>query len=356
VELFQKTLKKKFQEYRMILFLYFYPSESQKLIFKPKIFFDMKKSLLFFISSLLVLPLAFYGQQQQIENPGFENWEDAGTVKDEPVDWSTIKTCDDPGISSVAPVTFERSDSAHGGLYSLKLYNVKAFSVIATGAITDGRFHAEYNLDSSYSFTDTTNDPRWCDPFTARPDSLTGWFKFFPRGTDAAQFKVILHVGECKLPANGTMPNWIGMAAKMTEHGVTYENWTRFSVPFTYFDDRVPQYLLCTINSGDSTNAVDSSYMLVDDLQLIYSSSGISDPQAAETFLTVAPGKLVIDLATEEEYLNQWFYLININGQTVMAKQLENEQVILSEKLPPGVYVALLKSQQKQYVQKVIIR
>lgn len=300
------------------------------------------------------MPLAIYGQQQ-IENPGFEFWEDAGTVKDEPVDWSTIKTCDDPQIASVAPVTFDRSEDAHSGNYSLKLYNVKVFGLVATGAICNGRFHAEFNLDSSYSYTQH-DDPKWHTAFTSRPDSLTGWFKFFPNDNDAAQFKVILHVDDCKLPENGTLPNWVGMAVYVTESGVTYADWTRFSVPFTYFNDDVPEYLLTVLNSGDSTTAVDSSYMFVDDLELIYPSSGISDKKVNEPFLTVIPGRLIINLKSEKDYQGNWFYLIDMAGHTIMTKQLENNEVILPDNIPPGTFVAVLQGKTEQFVQKVMIR
>jgi hypothetical protein len=313
----------------------------------------MKNPLRFFILFSLLFPAVIYSQQ--LENPGFENWEDAGTVKDEPVDWSSIKTSDDPGISSVAPVTFDRSDDAHTGNYSLKLYNVKVFGLVATGAITNGRFHAEYNLDSSYSFTQP-DDPRWNTVFTARPDSLVGWFKFYPKLNDAAQFKVILHVDECKLPENGTQDNWVGMAVYITDHAVTYNSWTRFSVPFNYFNDSIPEYELSVLNSGDSTTAADSSYLLVDDLQLIYGPAGITDPQISEPYLYVAQDRLVLNLNSEEEYLHQWFYLINMKGQTVMTKQLEDNEVMLPDKLPEGVYVAVLKSKSLQYVQKIMIR
>lgn len=313
----------------------------------------MKSPLRFFILLSLMLPAFFYGQQ--LENPGFENWENAGTVKDEPVDWSTIKTCDDPWIASNAPVTFDTCSDAHTGNYSLKLYNVKAFGIVATGAICNGRFHAEFDIDASYSYTDQS-DPQWNTPFTSRPDSLTGWFKFFPKEDDAAQFKVILHVDECKLPENGTLPNWVGMAVHVTERGITYADWTRFSVPFTYFDDRTPEYVLTVINSGDSTSAIDSSYMFVDDLQLIYPESGISNPGIPESFLIVAPDRLVVNFESEEKYLHQWFYLINVTGQTVLSRQLENNQVMLPVNLPQGVYVAVLKSKTQQYVQKVMIR
>jgi hypothetical protein len=313
----------------------------------------MKSSLRFFILFFLMFPGLFYGQQ--LENPGFENWENAGTVKDEPVDWSTIKTCDDPGIAAVAPVTFDRSEDAHSGNYSLKLYNVKIFNFIATGAITNGRFHAEYDLDSSYSYTEPS-DAKWNTPFTARPDSLTGWFKFFPKEDDAAQFKVILHVDECQLPENGTMPNWVGMAVYVTEPAVTYDNWTRFSVPFTYFNDSIPEYVLTVINSGDSTSAIDSSYLLVDDLQLIYPPSGISNPGKSESFLITGDDRLVIKLESETEYLHQWFYLIDVTGQTVLSKKLDHNQVRFPDNLPRGVYVAVLNGRNQRHVQKIMIR
>lgn len=302
--------------------------------------------------ALFANPLTFFGQQ--LENPGFENWENAGTVKDEPVDWSTIKTADVPGIASVAPVTFDRSDDKHSGNYSLKLYNVSVFGLIATGAITNGRFHADYDLSKSYSYTQQ-DDAKWHTVFTWRPDSLTGWFKFYPNDDDRAQFKVILHIDSCKLPENGTMPNWVGMAVHVTEPGVTYDNWTRFSVPFDYYQDILPEFELSVINSGDSTVASDSSYLLVDDLQLIYSSSGISEQKLAEPFLTAYGRLLEITLKDESEYRNEWFYLIDISGQTVMTLQLTTGKIEIPDNIHPGVYVAVLKNKSRQYSQKVII-
>lgn len=311
------------------------------------------KKLLHYIGLILIsLPIVNYGQQ--LENPGFENWENAGTVKDEPVDWSTIKTSDDPGISSVAPVTFDRSDDAHSGNYSLKLYNLSVFGLVATGAITNGRFHAEFDLDASYSFTQA-NDPQWHTPFTWHPDSLTGWFKFYPREDDRAQFKVILHVDECKLPENGTLPNWVGMAVYVTEPGVTYDTWTRFSVPFEYFSDIIPEYELTVLNSGDSTTAVDSSYLLVDDLHLVYPASGISERSLAEPFLVEHPDELIITITDKNEYLNHWFYLIDISGQTLITRLLDSDRITLPGELPPGIYVGVLQGKSNQYSQKVRI-
>jgi hypothetical protein len=313
----------------------------------------MNTVLRLLVCFLIILPLIL--NAQQIENPGFENWEDAGTVKDEPVDWSTIKTCDDPGIGAVAPVTFDQCDTAHTGNYSLRLYNVYVYEVVATGAITNGRFHAEFNLDSTYSYTQH-NDPRWHSEFPYRPDSLTGWFQYYPQGNDNAQFKIILHVDECKLPEFGTMPNWVGMAVFNTEPGVTYDEWTRFSAPVIYFREDLPEYQLTVLNSGDSTVAVTGSWLLVDDLELIYPSSGISERKTPEPFLVQLRNSLEITLDNENDYIDQWFYVIDITGKTVLSEKLESNRILLPETLKEGIYVAVLEGQKQQYVQKIALQ
>lgn len=310
----------------------------------------MKKQLQLFIW-IIFLPVLVSGQQ--IENSGFEFWEDVGTVVDEPVDWSSIKTCDQQSIANAAPVTFERSDDAHSGNYSLKLYNVSAFGLIATGAICNGRFHAEFDLDASYSYTDT-NDARWNMQIGARPDSLAGWFKFFPSQIDKAQFKVVLHVDECKLPENGTLDNWIGMAVYQTEPGTTYENWTRFSVPFEYFTEDKPEYLLCVINSGDSTAAYEGSYLLVDDLELIYTTSaGFGDHVLMADYMMISGRNVVFTLEDEIAFDGSRFNIIDLSGRNLLSKEISGPEVIsLPRTMNAGVYIAVLDAGDKRFVQK----
>lgn len=301
---------------------------------------------------ILLIPMSFQGQQ--IENPGFENWEPITSQLSEPVDWNTIKTADNDTIVAVAPVTYEKSTDAHSGNFALKLYNVRVAGLVATGAICNGRFHAEFDLSKSYSYSDTT-DARWHTPFTYRPDSLAGWFKYFPQEDDRAQFKVILHVGECKLPENGTMPNWVGMAVYNTTAGVTYDGWTRFAVPFDYYKDILPRYLLCVINSGDSTDAVENSFLLVDDLKLIYNPSGIPERKNDPGFLKVYKDRLMVTIH-ENEFKGQLFYLTDITGKPVLTQRLDQQMIMLPTGIQPGVYVAVLNGKSSLYTQKIIIQ
>jgi hypothetical protein len=136
------------------------------------------KKLLLGISAALVMVSAV--QSQQLENPGFEEWENVIAEIDEPVDWNSIKTADDPDVANLAPVTFERSTDAYSGEYSLKLNNVNAYGITATGAICNGRFHAEFDINASYSFTDST-DARWHTPSRGGPTALRGGLSFIHR-------------------------------------------------------------------------------------------------------------------------------------------------------------------------------
>lgn len=304
-----------------------------------------------YILAIFFLPFSVFSQQ--FENPGFEFWEDAGTVKDEPVDWSSIKTCDDPMIASVAPVTFDQSTDAHSGEFSLKLYNVNVFNLTATGAISNGRFHAEFDLDASYSYTDT-NNALWNTPITTRPDSLAGWFKYFPEEDDKAQFKVILHVDDAQLPENGTLPNWVGMAVFQTERGVTYDTWTRFVVPFEYFRDDNPEFLLCVLNSGDSTSAVVGSYLLADDLELIYDPSGVGERPVRANFLRVAGRDLLLELPEGDHWQDGRFELIDMGGRKIYKETLTGQGITtIPQSVPAGIYIAVLETANHRYAQKI---
>ena len=70
----------------------------------------MKRYILTTISLVIISFLVF--GQQQVENPGFEEWEVVVSGPPdiiEPVNWSTIKTGDDPNIVPFTPITWERT-------------------------------------------------------------------------------------------------------------------------------------------------------------------------------------------------------------------------------------------------------
>ena len=168
----------------------------------------MKKSLSLFLTFFYLC--CFYSQSQ-IDNAGFENWENAGTSVDEPTDWSSIKTSDDPTLAGFAPVVWGQSTDAHSGSYSLEMTNVSVFGVVANGIVTNGRVHADFDPNLGYVFTDQS-DNSWNQSFSDKPDSLVGWYKFSPSGGDKAKVEAVLHTGNAQIPENGTFSNWVANA------------------------------------------------------------------------------------------------------------------------------------------------
>jgi hypothetical protein len=143
------------------------------------------------------------------------------------------------------------------------------------------------------------------------------------------------------------------MAVYQSPPGITFENWTRFAVPFEYYDSRTPRYLLCVINSGDSTEASVGSYLILDDLEMIYKNAGIKDQGLTSNFIRVANRNLVITLDSENEYIDKPIHIIGINGKAVYSETLSGTTVqAIPNNIPPGIYVAVLDTGKKRYVQK----
>ena len=268
----------------------------------------MKKFLLAFFA---VCTIQFVSAQGQVENPGFEGlWEDVSGAEDEPIEWSSLKTAD--ALSGLAPVVaFKETVSPHSGAYCIRLQNVSSFGVVANGLLTNGRVHADFDPELGYVYTIPAS-PEWNTPFTDRPDSLVGWFKYAPSGADKGKVEILLHsdTQTGKLPeATAPQPNWVGKARYNVT--TTTATWTRFSVPFNYFNGNSPTHILAVLSAGDSTVAVNGSIMRIDDLELIYNPNVVTvTPPASQninigangTTLTVnkTPNAAVVSPITQE--------------------------------------------------------
>ena len=225
--------------------------------------------------------------QPQLDNPGFETWQSVGTATEEPEQWSSVKTSDGGTlINNLAPQMVWQSADAHSGSWSANLRTVSSILGAATGLLTNGRVHAELQIENSYVFTDSTNSD-WNTLCASRPDSLIGWFKYAPLPGDKAVIGVLLHVDDGKLPGFGTEPNWVG-GADWESASATVATWERISVPFYYIDNRVPDYLLMIMTTGDSTNSQVGTEAWFDDLGLIY--NVYATPDAAIAYVTAIDG------------------------------------------------------------------
>lgn len=207
--------------------------------------------------------------QTQLENPGFEGpWDNVTGAEDEPSQWNGLKTSDDAFLASFAPVTaFQESTNPHTGTRCIRL--VVSTTSNANGLLTNGRVHADFNPELGYVFTHASNSD-FNYAFSERPDSLVVWVRHTIVSGDKSKVEVLLHedTQAGKLPDVGVIPHWVGKA-RIDVIG-DMANWTRLSIPFVYYNNNTPDYILAVLSAGDSTQAVPGTTMWVDDIELIY--------------------------------------------------------------------------------------
>ena len=314
----------------------------------------MKNLLLF--TAIFTISILFTNAQNQIENPGFEDWEpeSAGTVEFiEPINWSTIKTADDPTLSGLAPFNWERSEDAHNGQYSIKLYNTSALGGIpVVGTLVNGQYHSNIQTELAYSFTNP-DDPKWNTPFTARPDSIAFWIKYFPMPGDTLQFQALLHVGDCSLPPNSENEmNQVGYTR--CDLPGTYENWTRIALAFDYFDNRTPEYLLMILTSGNGTNSIEGSIAYYDDLEIIGGEQAIHNNPLNEVSVHFNNNMLFIENMPEDMLKNAGIEIIDLAGKVLIKREIHTNQVQLNKSGSLiGLYILRIHSDKYSVSRKI---
>lgn len=300
----------------------------------------MKRILL----TMTVASLPILGMSQaQIENPGFEGaWEDVAGSEDEPEEWSSLKSADE--LTALAPVVaFQEATDPHSGTYCLRLKNADAgFGIVANGIVTNGRVDADFDPENGKVFT-SVGDPEWELAFTDKPDSLVCWIKYSPEtdggATDKGKIEVLLHddTGDGELPESGATAHWVAKAR--IDFTVEETSWVRMSVPFTYYNSNEPDYLLCVITSGDSTQAILDSELWIDDIELIYNpggGSGIEESNGLEVEVYAAQG--MVNVSTNILDRSE-ITILSLDGKEVYKAPINELYSQHQPHLPSGVYV-----------------
>lgn len=316
----------------------------------------MKISLLFFVMIAFISVTAY--SQEQFENGSFEDWEEVGLGVDlmEPVNWSSIKTSDEDNLNIVAPVVWGKSTDAHTGDFSIYLTNIATFGIVATGTITNGRVHPDLDPSKAYVYT-VTNDAKWHTVQTGRPDSLAGWYRANPASGDFGTVVVDLHVGEYKRPGGSAdTANLIG-TANFNLPGDTVKEWTRFSVPFEYFQEGNPEYQLTILTSGNGESALDGSEAWFDDLEFIYNNSTSVNEQEDLNKLVVFSSNGMINIRMEGNTVSEYRVMVmDILGRQVYNKTLRsNVNLQVQSGKSNGIYIVRLIHGNKSYTKKVFV-
>jgi hypothetical protein len=313
----------------------------------------MNRILAFSLIVSLAMASNVYSQQE-VENPGFELWEEVGFGPDtlEPVNWSSLKTSDGGDfINEAIPVVWYQSTDAHSGMYSVKLVNQDILGLVAPGSLTNGRVHAAVPPTDAYVYT-IKEEPQWHTPFTDDPDSLTLWAKYFPQDGDKAQLFAVLHSDTAKIP-DPLMTDWVAYAnITISEE---YSEWTRFSIPFTYLSSEMPEYLLFAFFAGDATEAKVGSILYLDDIELTKNTTSVGNIPGVDHNIYLSNNDLYVKLAGNNPLETSTLEILNISGQVLMTETFSPGHTSKFHlNLPRGVYICKIKNSEMEITQKIV--
>lgn len=221
--------------------------------------------------SLFVLSIPSLKAQTLIPNGDFEAWEGVGTNSEEPTHWSSNKT--GGGIANIGPQTCSReSANVFAGTYCVKIETKSYFTVEVNGSVTTGQVVAP-NTNPANGYVHTVRaDANFNSPFSGRPDSLVGYYKYVSENNDQGKIEVYLHGDyDVENPDQGGSAPFIIATATYLTPTADVNSWTRFSVPFVYTSTDTPQYILAVMASSAVAGAGEAgSTLWVDELEAIY--------------------------------------------------------------------------------------
>ncbi len=290
---------------------------------------------------LLLLALLFsYGlivKAQYINNGGFETWTAA-----DPTGWQTPNaTTSGFGVTTV---TKETAD-VHSGLNSAKLETKNVIIYPVPGILTNGTITV--NAASTPPVTITGGVP-----FTQRPGTFTGFYKYTPGTGDICYLSVFL------LKRNGGVVDTIGYAQFTNTASVTA--WTQFSAPFTYYLPDNPDTMQVLLISSDPNNPIVGSILKVDDLNLAGGTLGITKYSILKSInIFPNPASDLINVQFNNETSAQTVVtLFSLVGQKVKEVILPVGTGLSSinvRDLKDGMYFIQIQSGKDKYLQKISI-
>ncbi len=224
------------------------------------------------------------GGGYQLPNQGFEGWHTSADDFVEPNGWHSFESASG-AMASLAGHHIAKSDDAHSGKASARIFATSIFGIIANGTMTTGRMNAgamtatdpanNAYLDMTSNAIDGNGDPFYV-PMYSRPDSIAMWVKF-SQGTPNsdhpyATFSAVITDGSYyQDPEDKDYTNVVAKA-KNNEIATTDGKWVRISAPFVYTENSVdPKAVLVTVSTNaDPGQGSDKDEVLVDDIEFIY--------------------------------------------------------------------------------------
>jgi hypothetical protein len=276
---------------------------------------------------------------QNVNNGGFENWENIGAPTEEPNDWNSFKTASGPLTIFAAQQLKQSSIVRPGttGSFSAVIWSRSAVGIVANGNMTTGQVNMG-NVDpanvNNYNITRTA-DANFNEAFTAQPDSLVFWTKFIPAnagGSDSARMRAIYHDNYDYMDPSAfdvNAPNHVYADATIN-FPTTNNQWVRKAIAFNYTGPAASgTYMLITFSTNKNPGGgTEGDSLFIDDLEMIYHDISIMEPTMTNQFSVFADqatNQLVVRL-NFDILSNTSICIYNINGQLIKKSEKEIQQ------------------------------
>lgn len=227
------------------------------------------------------------GSGYQLRNQSFEDWHTSTGNYVEPNGWHSFESATG-SLAALAGHHIEKSDDAHSGEASARIFSTSIFGIIANGTMTTGRMNAgamaaadtknNAYLDMSLTDTDGHGDPFYT-PLVSMPDSIAFWVKF-RQGTPNANYP---YATLSAVITDGTYfqdpedKEYANVVAKAKHNTIAQTNgeWVRIVAPFSYTEaDVQPKAILVTLSTNaEAGKGSNGDELLIDDSQLIYNAA-----------------------------------------------------------------------------------
>ena len=291
----------------------------------------------------------------QVQNGGFELWDDEGTVNIEPTNWNSFQHAAGSFASTARAQQIMQSDEVRpgsDGRYSARIYARSVIGVLAQGNMTTGCINAgtmsASDANGNYNFTDTSREG-FNQSVIGLPDAIHVWAKSqCSQGASiACQLHTVSETSYFQDPV-GTQDGHTNAGAFTVAEArngtiASSDEWQELIIPFEYNDiimvtdsedneenndeentennggesqsfhalyiptDTIvrPEYALITVStSGTPGVGSASDYMLIDDLEFLYYSELLSAVYNGDMLTFEDNVATVDDIAYDEELMD----------------------------------------------------
>jgi hypothetical protein len=270
----------------------------------------MKKAVLFVFLCVAVLSSAY---SQPVANGNLEDWQQSqSNLYDQPTGgfWATLNALADLG----GPVTVEKTTDACQGQFAAKLTTKNFTSLLVAGFLASGTFN-QLNLANPLTIG---------KPFTLKPQSLSGCYKYSPVNGDSAALISILTKWNTQTNSRDTIASAGGITA------AAQADYTNFTYTYEYFTQQTPDSIQLVFSSsadGANNNGQVGSALWVDNVSLEIV-NGIDLPMMPEVVVNCYPNP-VADYLTID--------LQNIPGKSMLGIYTADGKLMLQKQVFQGL-------------------